>query len=133
MISNSHYQDLAKSDAVVTMILQIIYRYSDIVSVCSLVSHLRYTHIDQLPIRTIKPTLTITARALSQYKYPYRSLPSPSWIMLMNSDLGNKFLFWFRDIYLYQIFTLLDYGHIEWPREICKTVAKSPNQDLRII
>ena len=95
MIFNSRYQHLAKSDVVVTKILQIIYRplYSDIVSVCSLVSHLSYTLVHQLPMRTIKPSLTITARALSQCKHPYRSLPSPSWIMVTNWDLGNEFPF----------------------------------------
>ena len=95
MIFNSRYQHLTKSDVVVTKILQIIYRpfYSDIVSVCPLVPHLSYTLVHQLPMRTIKPSLTIIARAFSQYKHSYRSLPSPSWIMVTNWDLGNEFPF----------------------------------------
>ena len=99
MIFNSGYQHLAKSDVVVTKNLQIIYRplYNDIVNVCSLVPHLSYTLVHQLPMRTIKPSLTIIARALSQYKHPYRSLPSPSWIMVTNWDLGNEFPFRHRD------------------------------------
>ena len=31
----------------------------------------------------------------SQCKHPYRILPSPSWIMVTNLDLGNEFLFWY--------------------------------------
>ena len=75
-------------------ILQIIYGplYSDIVSVCSFVSKLRYTLIHQLPIRIIKPRLTITARALSQCKHPHRSLPPPSWIMVTNSDKNRMII-----------------------------------------
>ena len=32
----------------------------------------------------------------SQSKHPYRILPSPSWIMVTNSDLGNEFPFQYR-------------------------------------
>ena len=99
MISKLCYHDLTKTDTVVTKISQVISApvYTAVVSVCFLVWHLDYTLVHPLPVRIIKPSLTITAWVLSWCKHPYWLLPSPSWIMVTHSDLGNEFLFRYRD------------------------------------
>ena len=100
MISKWRYHDLTKTDTVVTKISQVISSavYSAVVSVCFLVWHLDYTLVHPLPVRVIKASLTITAWVQSRCKHPYRLLPSPSWIMVTHSDLGNEFPFRYRDL-----------------------------------
>ena len=63
MISKLRYHDLTKADTVVTKISQVISApvYSTVVSVCFLVWHLDYTLVHPLPVRVIKPSITITA------------------------------------------------------------------------
>ena len=71
--------------------------YSAVVSVCFLVWHLDFTLVHPLPVCVIKPSLTITAWVQSRCKHPYLLLPSPSWIIITHSDLGNEFPFRYRD------------------------------------
>ena len=99
MISKLRYHDLTKTDTVVTKISQVISApvYSVVVSVCFLVWHLDYTLVHSLPVGIIKPSLFITAWVKSRCKHPYRLLPSPSWIMVTHSDLGNEFPFRYRE------------------------------------
>ena len=50
-----------------------------------------FTNYQCAPLNQIEPLLQ------GQCKHPYRSLPSPSWIMVTNWDLGNEFPFRHRD------------------------------------
>ena len=63
MISKSRYHDLTKTDTVITKISQVISApvYSAAVSVGFLVWHLDYTLVHPLPVRVIKPSVTVTA------------------------------------------------------------------------
>ena len=98
MISKLRYHDLTEKDMGVTKISQVISSpvYSAVVSVCFLVWHLDNTLVHPLPVRVIKPSLTINAWVWSWCKHPYRLLPSPSLIMVKHSDLGNEFPFRYR-------------------------------------
>ena len=63
MISKLRYHDLTKTDTVVTKISQVLPEpvYSAVVGICFLVWYLDYTLVHPLPVRVIKPSLTITA------------------------------------------------------------------------